>query len=384
MDGAIMIRIIVALLLIIAVFTGLVLFPAVTNQPVRIEVLGWLFETRTGMFILALLFVFGVVWALQKLFNFSVNSPKQLWLNLRSGNKKRRELRFQEALDTWIDEGEGQSKKLLKRSKGVAPDWLHEALLLWWDTPSSHPKINIDKDDPRIIALKARLATDADHSNALSMEEKQQYIDAWLSAHPAAPLALMRKATWLGEQEKYAEQVALLEDLWQKKRNATAIKPLLASALRMLAKADVENGLAHLRKANRINPSDSQIIIDLADALHDSGDKQSGVRLLLEYVEHHDDMMVAKHALALLEEDAVSSFKLVDKPSFQSQAAGSWLRLMLAHKANLRGLAGDALTALLERSPSALLWKTRGDWYAEQQQWQKATHAYQQACNFNP
>jgi uncharacterized protein HemY len=377
-----MIRILFALLLIVAVFVGLVLFPEIANQRVRIEILGWLFETRTGMFILLVLFVLGSLWFLQKVFDLSINSPKQLWSNLRSGNKKRRELRLQEALATWIDEGEGNSQKLLKRSKDVVPNWLHDTLTIWWDKPSAHPKINDEKDPALSIALKARLATNPEHQDSITLSERQQYLDTWLAVHPAAPLALQRKAHLLGELGEYAEQVRLLEELWNKKKNVTTIKPLLATALRFLAQQEPASSLSYLRKANRINPLDAEVVIDLTQALNDAGDRQSSSRLLLDYLETHNHFGVAEVALALLGDEPIKSFKLVDKPSMQRNDSGAWLRLNLAHKAGLTGIAEDALHALLESSPSQKLWQVRGDWFAEKQKWQQASEAYQKALQF--
>ena len=353
-----MIRIVLALLFIVSIFIGLVLFPEIANQPVRIEILGWLFETRTGMFILLIITLVSVLWLLQKAFDLSINSPKQLWTSLRSGNKKRRELRLQEALATWIDKGEGHSQKLLKRSKGIIPDWLHESLTIWWDKPLSHLKINDEKDSPLIIALKARLATNSEHIQALSLSERQFYLDAWLSAHPAAPLALRRKATLLGDMGDFAEQTHLLEEIIQKNKNIQTLKPLLAQALYHLAEQDEDNRLAHLRKANRLAPENTDIIIALAHAMVESGDQQSAERLLLDTLEQHDNFDIAKAALKLMKQDALHYFKRVDQAKYQSSAAGGWLRIMLAHYAELTGLAEDGLQTLLERNPSALLWQT--------------------------
>ena len=377
-----MIRIVAGLLLIISIFVALVLFPDVTGQPVRIEMFGWLFETRTGMFILLLLFIYSTYWAVQKLLDLGVNSPRQFWSNFRSGNLKRREQRLQDALAAWIDEGNGNSQKLLKRSKDVIPDWLHEALSIWWEKPTSQPKINDEKDIPLTIALKARLATDPENAGLLSVSERQQYLDTWLAVHPGAPIALQRKAAVLGELGEYAEQVALLEELWNKKKNLNDIKEPLATALRLLAGKDDKNRLEHLRKAQRINPADSNVTIALADALFASGDKVYGKRTLLEYLEQNDAMSVAEKALEIMTGDALASFRSVDKPSYQKTVAGSWLRINLAHKAELTGIADDGLTALLEKSPSARLWNLRGDWHAEKGQFKEAVEAYKKSRDF--
>ena len=374
-----MIRILLTLTLIITVFIGLVVFPEISNQPVRIEMLGWLFETRTGMFILLILLILGTLWFVQKAFELSVNSPKQLWANLSSGSRKRREQHLQDALKIWIDEGEGNSQKLLKRSKGVVPDWLYESLLTWWDAPASHGKINDEKDTPLSIALKARLATDEEHAAKLSISERQQYLDTWLAVHPGASLALQRKAEILGELHEYAEQVTVLESLWSNRKNALAIKPLLTTALVNIAKQDSTNKLTHLRKANRINPADTDALTALAIALVESGDKQSGIRLLLEYLERHDDWHVAEVALSILSSDPLKHFKSVDKSNFQKTLAGNWLRVSLAHKADLTGIAEEGLNSLLEHHPSAQLWQVRGDWYSDKKQWEKAASAYQKA-----
>ncbi len=378
-----MIRIVLALLFVVGIFVSLVLFPDIANQPVRIEMLGWLFETRTGMFILLLIVSISVLWLLQKVFDLSINSPKQLWTSLRSGSTKRRELRLQEALATWIDEGAGHSQKLLKRSKGIIPDWLHASLLLWWDKPSNHPKINDEKDTPLTIALKARLATDAAYIERLSLSERQHYLDVWLAVHPAAPLALQRKAVLLGDMGEYVEQVQMLEALIQKNKNIQGLKLQLAGALFQLATKDSANQLAHLRKANRLSPNDAAILHALVLALADSGDQTSAERLLLDYLQQHDDIKLAQAALKLLSFDALKNFKRLDKPAYQNTYAGRWLRMMLAHEADLVGIAKDALDAMLEQNPTALLWQTKGDWLAAEHAWEEATACYQKALTQN-
>lgn len=373
-----MIRIVLMLLLIAAVFVSLLVFPEIANQRVRIEILGWLFETRTAMFTLLIIFSLSALWFIQKTFVLSINSPKQLWTNLRSGSQKRRETRLQEALDTWIDEGEGHSQKLLKRSKGIVPPWLHDALLVWWDKPENHAPIHDEKDKAHIVALKARLATEP-HQTHLSLEQKQQYLDAWLMVHPGASLALERKATLLGERGEYAEQVTLLEDLFQRKKQIQHIKPQLATALAHLAKQDKDNALTYLRKANRINPSDVKILMNLAQTLQASDDTKSATRLLLDGLAQHDDMDIAKALLSMLEHDALQYFKQVDKPIYQKTIAGTWLRMQLAHKAGLSGIADDSMYGLLEKHESAELWQLRGGWHAEKGEWQQAVEAYQKA-----
>jgi tetratricopeptide (TPR) repeat protein len=376
-----MIRIVLALLLVVSVFVALVLFPDIASQPVRIEMLGWLFETRTGMFVLLVMTGLGVLWLLQKTFDVSVNSPKQLWTSLRSGSKKRRELRLQEAMTVWIDKGAGNAQKLLKRSKGIVPDWLHTALIVLWDKPSNQPKIDDEKDSPLIMALKARLATDDEHVSHLSLSERQHYLDVWLAAHPAAPLALQRKAILLGDMGEYAEQVKLLEELIQKNKNIDWLKPQLAQALYHLAEKEPEHQLAHLRKANRLTPDDTKILLSLASALEKSGDTKNAERLLLEHLQQHDDITLAQAALKLLSFDALKNFKRVDKPTFQNTYAGRWLRMMLAHEADLVGIAKDALDAMLEQNPTSLLWQTKGNWLAAEHAWEEATRCYQKAMS---
>jgi len=377
-----MIRIVLALLLIIGIFVALVLFPEIANQPVRIEMLGWLFETRTGMFILLIIVLIGTLWTLQKTFDLSINSPRQLWTRLRSGNTKRRALRLQEAFATWVDEGAGHSQKLLKRSKGIIPEWLHQALLLTWDKPQNHNDIDMEKDTPLTIALKARLVTDPENIEHLSLSERQHYIDTWLAVHPAASLAMVRKAELLGDLHEYAEQVHLLEDLMQKSKNITHLKPLLAQALYHLADSDNNNALAHLRKANRLMPNDASILERLSQALAESGDRKTAENMLLDYLQQHDDNSTARVVLKLLSFDALKNFKRVDKPAFQKTDAGRWLRMMLAHEADLTGIAEDALNAMLEQHPTPLLWQTKGDWLAAKHEWEKATSCYQKSASF--
>jgi len=265
----------------------------------------------------------------------------------------------------------------------VVPDWLYQVLLVWLNHPKAHAAIDGEKDSPLCIAMKARLATDPEHVAALGLSERQQYLDAWLTAHPAATLAMYRKAELLGEMGEYIEQVRVLEILWNKKKDITALKAIYAKALRLAASKESKNALLYLRKAQRIHPNDHDVVIALAQAMIHSGDTASGERLLLDYVEKHDDWAAAEAALLMLATDALNNYKRVDKPSFQQSVAGSWLRLMLAHKADLVGLAEDGLNSLLQRAPSAKLWQTRAAWYAEKQQWQKSVESYQKAMDLS-
>lgn len=80
--------------------------------------------------------------------------------------------------------------------------------------------------------------------------------------------------------------------------------------------------------------------------------------------------------------NALKNFKAIDKLSYKATVAGTWLRMMLAHQAGLTGIAEDALHALLEHHPSAILWETKGDWLANKQAWKEATQAYQKAASY--
>ncbi len=369
-------RLMLVLLLMMSVFASLLLFPEAAGQPVRIELLGWLFETRTGMFVLFLCVLWLTYWLLKKLLLISVNSPQQLWHNLRSGSNKRRETRLKEAVEVWIDTGAGHSHKLLKRSKGVVPPWLHESLQVWLNPPQ---QAHDEQDQPLHIALKARLATDTAHIQQLSLSERQHYLDAWLAVHPAAPLALQRKADLLGDLGEFTEQIALYEKLWDKQKDVNNLKASYARALCAAAKNNGEQALPYLRKAQRLDASNHEVTIDLATALGHAGDVKSASKMLLDALLLHDHINLAQAALKLCSASPLHYFKHVDKPGYLQTKAGSWLRVCLAHQANLTGLAEDGLQALLEQTPSALLWNTQGLWYSEDKAWEKAVFCYQQA-----
>ncbi|MDQ6988768.1 MAG: hypothetical protein Q9M19_02720 [Mariprofundaceae bacterium] len=377
-DASIMKTLMLLLSTVIVILGALLLFPNAAGQPVRIEILGWLFETRTGMFALLLCLLGLVYWLLHKLIFVSIHGPKQLWDNLRSGNSKRRETRLQEAVAIWVDEGSGCSAKQLKRSKGMIPSWLHASLGLWMSKPSSF-KVDEQHDNPLHTALQARLATDAEHIELLSLSERQHYLDVWLGVHPAAPLALQRKAVLLGDLGEHTEQVALFEQLWVKHKDVSHIKADYAKALCQAAQQDPDQALTFLRKAQRLNGDNAQVCKALAIALAKAGDTKSAQRLLLDYLSQHDALDVAEVALKLGEKEALQWFKQVDKPVYLKTLAGSWLRVCLAHQAELSGLAEDGLQRLLDAQASPLLWQTRAAWYAEEQAWEKAVHCYAQA-----
>ena len=90
-------RLILLLLFALAVTAALIAFPNIADQALRIEAFGWLFETRQGAFMIALLVLIFLLWLLQRIVGALFAGPGNVWRSLVSGNSKRHEKRLRNA-----------------------------------------------------------------------------------------------------------------------------------------------------------------------------------------------------------------------------------------------------------------------------------------------
>ncbi|MFQ5518932.1 MAG: heme biosynthesis HemY N-terminal domain-containing protein, partial [Mariprofundus sp.] len=103
------------LLLALAVSIALIIFPNIADQSLRIEAFGWIFETRQGTFIVALLALLILVWLLRSITSALFAGPGAAWRSLRMGSRKRREKKLRDTIAQWLD-GRGHiSARTLKR-----------------------------------------------------------------------------------------------------------------------------------------------------------------------------------------------------------------------------------------------------------------------------
>jgi len=368
------------LLLIALVLTIiLTLFPDIALQTLRIEAFGWQFETRQGAFVVSLLLIFAVLWFIQRLLSALIAGPGQLWQTLRMGGKKRREQRLQDGIAQWLDMRGDYGKRAFKKSRGVIPDWAAELLKIS-TISASDQTLAAGDDDSLVIALSARIATDPEAKFRPDIATRKAYLETWLKSQPNSPLALVRMADLAIEEQDWKRGVERLEAIWkQGYRSASRAKPQMAQAWLALAKQEPKHAMEYLRKAYRMQPENSDVILALGHAHIAESNAKSAEKLWLGHLQQHDDLAIANASFELLNNDALAAFRKLEKQ--QGTAALQWLRARLAHAGKLDGLAEEALSSLLETQPCREFWRTQAEWLTQKEQWAEAMLAYQKALD---
>ncbi len=375
-------RIFSLLLLAVAIVVMFTLFPELVSQQVRLEAFGWVFETRQGAFITALLLLLLLLWLLQRVVSAIFAGPGQLWRTLRMGSKKRREQRLREGVADLLDMRGDQGRRAFGKSRGVIPEWA-ASLLKTLTIPANEQAAPENGGNPLNVALAARIATDPNAPSKPDAATRKMHLEAWLHANPEAPLAISRLAALAEEEGEWAKAIELLERSWkQGQRSAASIKPRLAQAYIQLAAEDRENRQSHLRKAHRLAPDNSEVILALGTAHSKAKNGAEAEKLWLSYLEQHNDFNIAKALFKLLKKDALQAFRKLDKKDASTtyQPAMRWLQGSLAHAAGLSGLATEIMDQLLESSPSPEILRTRANWHSEAGEWQQAAGYYRQLC----
>lgn len=368
-------------LLIIALFLTIILtlFPDIALQTLRIEAFGWQFETRQGAFVVSLLLIFGVLWLIQRLLSALIAGPGQLWQTLRMGGKKRREQRLRDGIAQWLDMRGDYGKRAFRKSRGVMPDWALQLLKIS-TISASDQALAAGDDDHLLVALSARIATDPEAKPRPDIATKKAHLEAWLKGQPNAPLALIRMADLAIEEQDWKQAVERLESIWKHGyRSASRAKPQMAQAWLALAKQEPEHAMEHLRKAYRMQPADSDIVLALGHAHIKESDAKAAKKLWLAHLQQHNDLTIAHASFQLLKSDALAAFRKLEKQ--QGTAALQWLCARLAHAGKLDGLAEEILSALLETQPCRIFWRTQAEWLTQKEQWQEAMLAYQKALD---
>ncbi|MFQ5581358.1 MAG: tetratricopeptide repeat protein [Mariprofundaceae bacterium] len=365
-----------ALILTIA----LTLFPDIANQTLRIEAFGWLFETRQGAFVVALLLILAAIWFMRRLVAALFAGPGQLWRTIRVGGRKRREARLREALAQWLDMRGDMGVKTIRKARGILPDWALK-MLCTLTVPAHDQTVSSKDKEPLNVVLAARIATDPNAHPKPDLAMRKAHLEAWLHVHPGSPLALIRMADIAEEEQDWEMLVRLLEDIWKRGDcSAASIKPRLARAYLALAKQQPEDALQYLRKAYRLTPEQADIHLALGQSHIAHGDTQAARKLWTGYLEEHSNEHIAQALLELLKNDAMRAYRKLDARGANAlNPAQQWLRAELAHTAELEGLAIEHMQALLDQHPSRLAWKSFGDWHAAAGDFRQAAHCYQQA-----
>ncbi len=371
---------IVALLLTIA----LIAFPDIADQPLRLEAFGWVFETRQGAFIVALLVLLFVIGLLRSLFAALLAGPGHVWRSLRMGSRRRREQNLREAIAQWLDRRGDVGVRALKRSKGVVPGWLAELLRVLM-TPAKDQALPSADQDPLVTALAARIVTAPSAQPKPDLATRKAHLEAWLQAHPGAPLAMERMADLAEEEGDWHRLAALLEEVWKRgHRSASGIKPRLVRAYLALAEEHPDQAMTYLRKAHRLLPEDRSVVLAYGQALIDAGENRAALRLWRSWLEQHGDLAMARRLLHLMREDPMRAYrKLERRTEREMNEAQRWLRAELAHAAGLTGLAFEQMQALSEQGESAEIraaaWQSLGDWYLENDEHGQAALCYRRA-----
>ncbi len=370
------------LLLALAATILLTLMPDVADQMIRIQAFGWVFEAHQGAFIVALLVLLAIFWLVRGLISALVSGPGQVWQGLRAGSRRRREAHLREGLAAWLDLRDDHGAKAMRKASGVIPDWALGMLRIL-AIPAKDQELPGQHADPLHVALAARIATDPGASSRPDPARRKAHLEAWLGAHPGAPLALQRLADLAEEEGDWAEANRMLEEQWKRGHRAgSGIKQRLARTYVAQAAQDPTQEMHLLRKALRLAPDDAGVVAAMGHAMLRAGDLASAQKLWLQHVEAHGDMGIARELLSLYREDAMKQYRRMEgKDAAGMNATHQWLRAQLAQAANLPGLARDHLQALLDLHPGPVAWQAMGDWHATQGDWQQATHCYQQALD---
>lgn len=373
-----MIRIVILLLLTLGIAVLFTVYPEIISQRLHIEAFGWVFETRQGAFIIALLILLAVLWLLRRIFSAIVAGPGQLWNTLRLGGKKRREERLYEAIADMIDMGGIQSSRAFRKSRGIIPEW-GAALLRTLATPANQQPLPSEDADPLNIALAARIASDPDAAAKPDTATRKAHLEAWLAAHPDAPLAVTRLATIAEEEGNWGRAAELLETSWkQGQRSAATVKPRLANAYIRMAESDPGNRQNHLRKAHRLAPDSTVVTLALGRAHIADKMREAAEKLWGDFLAQHNDFTVAAALYELLKDEPLQSFRKYDKKNAATayKPAMRWMQARLARAAGLDGLATEVIEELTAGDVAPEVLRACADLHAAAGQWQQAAEYY--------
>ncbi|MDQ7011996.1 MAG: hypothetical protein Q9M29_09255, partial [Mariprofundaceae bacterium] len=382
MAGDAVMRTFIVLVLALALAALFALFPDIAERTMSIYAFGWVFEGKQGPFILLLLLALSVFWLLRRILLAILAGPGQLWHVLRSGSKQRKESHLRDGLAEWLDMRGEQGWKSFRKARGFLPAWGDDLLAVLPQSLGDLP-LPKDNDDALHIALCARIATDPNARPKQDIGVRKAHLVAWLNAHPGAPLALERQVDLLEEEGSWQELVDRLENIWNHGGSSAArTAPRLASAYKHLAATDTDanQALQRLRKAHRLQADNHAITLALGRALIDTDDTAACRKLWMLHLEHQNDAQVAVELVGLLHDDALKTYRKLEKKNAEKiTPALALLRAGLAHAAGLSGLAREHMDKLLDKHPSPQAWQMLAKWQAENDEWQAAAESYRQA-----
>jgi len=373
-------RVILLLLLALVVTVALIVFPDIADQPLRIEAFGWIFETRQGAFIVALLALLLVLWLLRNVVGALFAGPGVAWRSLRLGSRKRREKKLRELALQWLNGRSEISIRGLKRCRGVLPDWANELLQIM-ATPVAELPLPSEGQDALLTVMTARRVTDPGTEDIVDMATRKAHLEAWLQVSPGAPLAISRLADMAEEEGDLSEFINRLEADWKRgRRTAESAKPRLVRACLKMAEQQPEQAIAYLGKAYQLLPDNAEVLLAYGQALLASGDVKMVRRLWGEFLEQHSHYRIARALLDVLRDDPIRAYRKLERKTVDMlNPAQRWLRAELAHVAKLEGLAMEQMQALADECGSAVAWHSLGQWHEAQEKFDQAAACYRQA-----
>jgi len=368
-----MMRLVFVLFSALVVSIALIVFPDIADQALRIEAFGWVFETRQGAFIVALLVLLFLLWLLRSTLAVLFAGPGMIWQSLSMGSRKRREKKLQEALAQCIDQRGDAGAKALKRSRGALPDWGLD-MLRTLVTPAHRLAAPSAQQHVLSTVLAARIATNPHALPKPDLAVRKAHLQAWLAAHPAAPLAVSRLADLAEEEGDWEQCAELLEaELKHGYRPPESVQTRLVHAYLELSKQDPDNAIVFLRKAYRLQPEDEDVLLAYGQSLLGCDDAKTAQRLWAGHLERISSDAIAQALLTLQRPDAMRAYRQLEgKKDATMTVAQRWLRAELAHAAKLDGLAFEQMQALADETASAQAWHSLGVWYQTMGQFEKA------------
>ncbi len=378
-------RFILVLIAALGLSIALIVFPDIADQALRIEAFGWLFETRQGAFIVALLVLLLALWLMRSALAVLFAGPGMIWQSLRLGSRKRREKKLQEALAQCLDQRGDAGAKALKRCRGVVPDWGLD-MLRTLVTPAHRLPAPSAQQHPLSTVLAARIATNP-HAAAPKMDLslRKAHLDAWLAAHPGAPLAQSRMADLAEEAGDWARCAELLEaELKHRHGSNEAVQARLVHAYLELSQQEPDDAIVFLRKAYRLQPEHEQVLLAYGQALIGCKDEKTARRLWAGHLERINSDVIAQALLQLQRSDAMRAYRQLEgKKDALMSISQRWLRAELAHAAKLDGLAFEQMQALADEHASKLAWQSLGLWHQSLGDFEQAAVCLRTACEID-
>lgn len=376
-------KLILALISVLAISIALIVFPNIADQALRIEAFGWVFETRQGAFIVALLVLLFVLWLMRSLIGALFAGPGMAWRSLRMGSRKRREKNLKEALAQCLDQRGDKGLKAFKRSRGALPEWGLDMLRTMATSVDLLPS-PVEQQNKNMLntVLAARIATDPYASPKPDLAIRKAHLEAWLVAHPGAPLAVSRLADMVEEEGDWLKCSELLEaELKHGQRSASLVQPRLVHAYLELTKQDPEHAIVFLRKAYQLQPENEDVLLAYGRSLVAVNDAKTAQRLWSGHLERISSDVIAGALLELRHDDAMRAYrKIENKKESSMNDAQRWLRAELAHAAHLDGLAFEQMQKLADESGSKTAWQSLGCWYQAVNKHEQAATCFRAAC----